>query len=569
MNTIFIRAGILWGAAFVAFVTVPAHGKSIVDSMHNLSISGPGAVKATTQTEICIFCHTPHNARPDIPYLWNRLDPAGAYTPYASTTLKAAVGQPTGTSRLCLSCHDGTIAPGAVLSQTAVMPFTASMSGRSSNLGINLADDHPVSFDYSAAAALNGQLKSAALLPSNVRLDATGQMQCTACHNPHNDQYGKFLVMSNLGAALCVSCHSKTNWSGNSHATSPKTWNGTAPDPWPSSSYTTVAANGCGNCHRPHNAAGEQRLLNYAVEETTCLVCHNGNVATKNISADLAKIYRHPVDAFTGFHDTAENYAGTVSKHVECVDCHNPHQVVNSSSTDLAPWVPGILKGVPGVDLYTNAYIPSATYEYQICFKCHGALINNVLTTPPPITRSWPTTRDNRTKFTGVSFHPVVNPLNKISDNMLVAPWAKGSMLHCTDCHGSDSGGARGSHGSIYPFILVAEYKTSELLPTSATAYLTDSALCFKCHRADTLFGSTAKFPQHRKHLNSTTGTNERCSYCHDPHGSPYPGMINFDMRPGIVSLSGGKPIQLIYVAGQLGNKNTCVLTCHGYVHGS
>ena len=566
MNSRTMKSVALWTAACMAFVTVPAYGKSIVDSMHNLSASGPGPVKATTQTEICIFCHTPHNARPDIPYLWNRQDPAEAYTPYASSTLKAAVGQPTGTSRLCLSCHDGTIAPGAVLSQTTAITFAASMTGRSSILGTNLADDHPVSFDYSAAASANSQLASAASLPSVVRLDSTGQMQCTSCHNPHNDQYGKFLVVSNLASGLCISCHFKTNWNANSHATSTKTWNGTSPDPWPSSSYTTVAANACANCHRPHSAAGQQRLLNYSVEETTCLVCHNGNVAAKNIGADLAKIYRHPVSSYTGVHDAAENYSGIVSKHVECVDCHNPHQV--NSNLYTAPLVPGRLQGVPGVDFYTNAYLSSATNEYQICFKCHGELSNNVLAaTPQAITRYWTNTRDNRVKFapTNASYHPLMAPLNKITDGMLLAPWVKGSMLYCTDCHGSDSGGARGSHGSIYPNILVAKFETSATLPTSSTAYLTDAALCFKCHNSTTLFGTTTKFPQHRKHL--TDLHMERCSYCHDPHGNPTnSGMINFDMRPGIVSLSGGKPIQLNY---PLNIKTTCVLTCHGVVHGS
>ena len=125
------RLLLLWLlAALVVCGSGPALGKSIVDSLHNLSVSGPGAVRATTQDEICVFCHTPHNARPDIPYLWNRQDPAGPYIPYYSSTLKASVGQPTGTSRLCLSCHDGTIAPGAVLSQATPMTLTASMAGR-------------------------------------------------------------------------------------------------------------------------------------------------------------------------------------------------------------------------------------------------------------------------------------------------------------------------------------------------------------------------------------------------------------------------------------------------------
>ena len=538
-----------------------AGAKSIVDSLHNLSVSGPGTVKATGESEICIFCHTPHGARSDVAYLWNRRDTTTVYTPYISSTLKATVGQPTGSSRLCLSCHDGTIAPGAVISRSAEIPFGASMAGRSSNLGTNLADDHPVSFDYIAAAAMpNSQLMAATSLPSKVRLDADGQMQCTACHNPHNDQYGKFLVMSGIGGALCISCHQKTNWSSGSHALSPSTWNGTGPDPWPRSSHTTVADNACGSCHRPHSAAQPQRLLNYSVEETTCLVCHSGTVAAKNIMTDLNKPYRHPVSAYTGVHDPAENYSGPVAKHVECVDCHNPHQA-KESLNDVAPYVPGRLQGVPAVTI-TNNYISAATYEYEVCFKCHGDLTNNVLNdTPFAIPRYWTNTRDNRSKFNGVSYHPVMKPLNKITSGLLVAPWTIGSMVFCTDCHGSDSSGIRGSHGSIYPHILVKKYETSA---TPAASYNTANyALCFSCHNAATLRGPGAKFPQHGKHLDAGM----HCTYCHDPHGSPLnPGMINFDIRPGITSQSGSKPIELKY---PLGGRNSCVLTCHGKVHGT
>lgn len=536
-----------------------AKAKSIVDSMHNLSVSGPGPVKATGESEICIFCHTPHGARSDVAYLWNRRDTATVYTPYISSTLKAAVGQPTGSSRLCLSCHDGTIAPGAVLSRSSEISFAASMAGRNSDLGTNLADDHPISFNYSAAAAMpNSQLKGVTSLPSSVRLDSDGQMQCTACHNPHNDQYGKFMVMSGLGGALCISCHQKTNWGGSSHALSTSTWNGAAPDPWPRSSYTTVADNACGSCHRPHSAGHPQRLLNYSVEETTCLVCHSGTVAAKNILTDLNKPYRHPVFSYTGIHDPAENYSGPVSKHVECVDCHNPHQA--NSTLYAAPLVPGRLLGVPAVTT-ANSYISAASYEYEICFKCHGALINNVLpTTAYPRVN---TITDNRIKFatTNPSFHPVMGPLNKISDNMLIAPWVKGSVIYCTDCHGSDSSGIRGSHGSIYPHILVRKFETSEV---SAISYTTDDyALCFGCHNATTLFGSNTKFRQHNTHVRTHT-QKDRCVYCHDPHGSPNNlGMINFDLR--VVSKNGSNPIQY---NPPVTSKKSCVLVCHGMVHG-
>ncbi len=544
---------VLLGAPWAAW------GGSIVTSLHNLSVSGPGAIKATTESQICIFCHTPHNARSDVPYLWNRQDPGDPYTPYLSSTLRSSVGQPTGASRLCLSCHDGTIALGAVLSQGTVLPFTATLAGRSSNLGTNLADDHPVSFVYGTAASMPGsQLQSAAALPAAIRLDSAGEMQCTACHDPHNDQYGKFLVISNLSGALCVGCHQKTNWGASSHAVSTKSWNGIAPDPWPRSSYTTVAENACGSCHRPHGAGGPQRLLNYSVEETNCLVCHDGNVAAKNILTDLNKPYRHPVSSYTGIHDPAENYAGGVTKHVECVDCHNPHQA--NSVLYPAPLVPGRLQGVPAVTA-ANTYLVAATYEYEVCFKCHGSLLNNVMPTTaiPRVT----TITDNRIKFNPAnpSFHPVMGPLNKISDNMLIPPLVKGSVIYCTDCHGSDSSGIRGSHGSIYPHILVRNFVTSELPATTYNA--ADYDLCFGCHNVTTLFGTYTKFKQHKTHV-STHPLKDRCVYCHDPHGNPYNlGMINFDLR--VVSQNGSKPIQYL---PPVVNKNSCVLVCHGEIHG-
>ena len=39
----------------------------IATTKHNLSVSGPGDVKASVETQICIFCHTPHGASPAAP----------------------------------------------------------------------------------------------------------------------------------------------------------------------------------------------------------------------------------------------------------------------------------------------------------------------------------------------------------------------------------------------------------------------------------------------------------------------------------------------------------------------
>src|SRR5215467_12375033 len=87
--------------AFVPFLlciaSASAQTTSIVGSLHNLSASGRGYIRAATEQEICIFCHTPHNAAPIQP-LWNRNVPVNAYTVYSSNSLDAKPGQPTGTS---------------------------------------------------------------------------------------------------------------------------------------------------------------------------------------------------------------------------------------------------------------------------------------------------------------------------------------------------------------------------------------------------------------------------------------------------------------------------------------
>ena len=114
---------------------------------HNLSTSGPGPVKAQATSEICIFCHTPHNANPVTP-LWSQALSSASYTSYASSTMNATVGVPQGSSKLCLSCHDGTVALGNIAG-SGQLPMTGLPTGKltgASSLGTNLGDDHPISF---------------------------------------------------------------------------------------------------------------------------------------------------------------------------------------------------------------------------------------------------------------------------------------------------------------------------------------------------------------------------------------------------------------------------------------
>jgi len=547
------------------FGVTAAWGESIRFSKHNLSVSGPGETKAVSEQQICIFCHTPHHARPDIAYLWNRQEPTAAYIPYQSSTLFATVGQPTGASKLCLSCHDGTIALGAVVSDPAEIPFQGGirfMPSGPSRLGTDLSDDHPVSFVYDGSlAAARAGLADPALLPPAIKLDNNGQMQCTACHDPHNDAFGNFLVMSNQSSALCTACHAINGWTAGSHALSSARWNGQGPDPWPTSDFQTVAENGCENCHQPHTAPRPVRLLTHVFEEDTCLVCHNGHVAAVDIESEFSKQYGHFVQDFTGIHDAAEDFTlGGVRPHVECEDCHNPH-LANGTSSMGAPGVSGANSGVSGIDA-AGQQVQRAQTLYAICYKCHAD--NNVITA---LTISRQIQQLNtRLEFdlANPSFHPVASRGKNLDVPSLISPYTEQSLIFCTDCHNNDDSlGPAGPHGSSFEFLLERNYITLDLTPENPSAY----ALCYKCHSRDNILANQS-FARHKEHIQDERAP---CAACHDPHGiSNTQGnsfnnshLINFDVT--IVGPVGpGIPLRFEdqgRFAGQ------CYLTCHGIVH--
>jgi len=191
---------------------------NIKDSHHDFS----GA--AWTKGEICILCHTPHNAISNITPLWNHELSVASYTLYSSSTIDAVIGQPTAESKLCLSCHDGTVAIDNIGGNTA----GTRMIRESSNIGTDLSVHHPISFDYnSALAAADGELADPSTEPSGLGgtieedLLQEGKMQCTSCHDVHisrNTQgcmgchFNKpslSIWKSNTNSALCLTCHKK------------------------------------------------------------------------------------------------------------------------------------------------------------------------------------------------------------------------------------------------------------------------------------------------------------------------------------------------------------------------
>jgi hypothetical protein len=133
-------------------------------------------------------------------------------------------GQPNGSSRLCLSCHDGVTALGAIFSTPMNSPGQLQFTDVKKNTtGTNVAigyetysSHHPVSFKYDENVrtllnAYNG-VEYTYVNSNEVKLDKDKRMQCTTCHDPHQDKsepaspLSPFWSTSSYGKT-CDSCH--------------------------------------------------------------------------------------------------------------------------------------------------------------------------------------------------------------------------------------------------------------------------------------------------------------------------------------------------------------------------
>lgn len=189
----------------------------VVDTKHNLSTSGRGEIKSSTETRICIFCHSSHNSSPDGPLWGHQTTTTGNFTTYSRSTLKNQPQQPNGSTKLCLSCHDGTIAVGAIkgLSRPISMQNVGAAGEipelSKSNIGRDLSGTHPVSIPYKQSTALAvDHLRWPPVDAENkVGPDSDGFVQCTSCHDPHDNSRSKKYPFWNKSTfdEVCQTCH--------------------------------------------------------------------------------------------------------------------------------------------------------------------------------------------------------------------------------------------------------------------------------------------------------------------------------------------------------------------------
>lgn len=250
-----IVKGVMLVAALFSFPSISraAVVHNVQKTVHNLGSTSTGPFSTPNTSEICVFCHTPHNAVAGKKFLWNRSDTFAAnqfmlYT--ASPTLNFPKGVTISeVSRMCMSCHDGATAMNSMANGApGGFPAGGEKIGEkwpvfddwgpnigeydvgTTTGGTNLTNDHPISFLYSDSETPIDPTIKAADVPG-ISIGGLplweGKVECVTCHDPHiyygypagsrNDTCDgigdcnlvPFLRKSNASSALCFTCHDK------------------------------------------------------------------------------------------------------------------------------------------------------------------------------------------------------------------------------------------------------------------------------------------------------------------------------------------------------------------------
>lgn len=425
---------------------------------------------------------------------------------------------------------------------------------------------------------------------------------------------------------FCVKCHDANGAAGNM---TPFSDNQTVPlvdeTVWLASSHKSSLT--CMSCHDNGHGSNKNEMLgpfDYTgpgtgtdltnEEEGFCLSCH-GASGTATVKVHLAfssytntttNFYKHDPNSAYRKHDKHENTGaafGGANRHVECVDCHNPHAA--KSGTATAPALFPTLVGVSGVEpSYAGAgaptgfsWLPNVTQEYQVCYKCHSSFT----TLPTYLPGGWngdaivadglkklttggtngqiADSRDMAQEYNPANqaYHPVmaVGKNAGINVNTFQTGWNSNSRMYCSSCHNNPLSGTpgqgRGPHGSQNLHLLdqatpggaAVNYKTyhNNTLASSAD-------VCGKCHKAASYWtnSTNSRFPEHDKHI---ADVNAECYLCHDSHGSEQFHLINFDRNvPNcITSVTTNTQNAFGHASGTA--SNYCGITCHGEAHSS
>lgn len=421
---------------------------------------------------------------------------------------------------------------------------------------------------------------------------------------------------------FCINCHDSNGANGD---VTPFSDNVTVPiidaNMWNASSHKGNATTStCLNCHDNGHGSNKSTMLTPYTkvsdgsadpmdeEEEFCLACH-GSGGSASVKVHLAfssytntatRLFKHDPTAYYRKHDageTAGSAFGGANRHIECVDCHNPHGV--KAGTATAPTLLPTLTGARGVEpTYSGAGAPtgfvwqnSVSQEYQVCYKCHSSYTTLPSYTPDGF-RLTAFLADGLKKVTtggtnlqiadsrdmaqeynpsNLSFHPVMAAGKNLNINAgtFQAGFNYTSQIYCSDCHTNENAGAgygRGPHGANNLHILdngTGAGTNYNYVSAHGGGMANQYEVCSKCHQVASYYtnDNNSRFQFHNYHT-----TKEGCFVCHDTHGSENYHLMNFSRNEGsFTAVNPNSTDAFRHAAGTA--TNSCVCTCHGTSH--
>jgi predicted CXXCH cytochrome family protein len=416
---------ILLSCLLMLAIGVVVEGQQIRTNVIGVHDMGPyGQAPITGSLTTCQYCHAPHSGLHGVAPLWSqKLSTQSDYTMYQSSTLANSPREPAlgSASNLCLSCHDGTVAPGQT-TPYGNYKMRGSMSA-TDVFGTDLSSTHPINFKLPLATntpnVYPSLINQGTTANSAVKL-IKGNVECTSCHEPHV-QYidpvaNAFLVVNNSGGTLCLACHEASPTETDPHGlaqanTSSKVLSSVAASKtivkknalgeWASSAHASTVykvsktanlghygdtrRNSCLSCHQTHKAGSGPALLSRPIQalpnvdqvSQNCSSCHNGgsniSPALPNIFTEFEKANGHPLQSgTTGKHAATETGVLDNNRHSTCVDCHDPH-MSRPTTSFVTTAIRASQLGTPGVSATDGSTVlPQAANQFEICLRCHG-----------------------------------------------------------------------------------------------------------------------------------------------------------------------------------------------------
>lgn len=169
----------------------------------------------------CAVCHDSMYSTPAVtfPADWDHTLSQATYMLYSSSSMKQTVGQPGPRSKLCLSCHDGTVAVDAYGATPTAHQYIISDVNR---IGTNLSQAHPIGITYTSTVPSDPSLFDPTKRPVTIGSTKTqsgtiatlmlygGQLECSSCHDVHNKfTVGNSGLLKLSPASICTTCHNK------------------------------------------------------------------------------------------------------------------------------------------------------------------------------------------------------------------------------------------------------------------------------------------------------------------------------------------------------------------------